>query len=93
MKPNAVKRLELQFLNGKGCKAGDNQEMPPIITPLDLKRTLPSSTVTSKEDSQWNSFMSEMTMTLLNLKGTPQDTFSRRGVMEQQFKAGAIEDT
>ncbi|XP_073387612.1 uncharacterized protein [Physcomitrium patens] len=69
MKPNAVKRLELQFLNGKGCKAGDNQEMPPIITPLDLKRTLPSSTVTSKEDSQWNSFMSEMTMTLLNLKG------------------------
>lgn len=78
IKPNVVKRRELLFQNGIEANAAEEQEKtlpgeavearttPPLVS-KEQKEPLHAPVVAEEEDSQWNSFMSEMTKTLLNL--------------------------
>lgn len=67
IKPNVVKRRELLFQTGIEATA-EAVEVPstPLVS-SEQKEPLPAPVVKEEEDSQWNSFMSEMTETLLNL--------------------------
>jgi len=80
IKPNVVKRRELLFQSGIEATTAEAHEksltgeaVKEPTTPLvsnEQKDQLPAP-VTVEEDSQWNSFMSEMTKALLNLNARP----------------------
>lgn len=82
MKPNVVKRMELNFQSRKDVTIAKLQEIPSIGEAKEVPTTMPLVSNEHKELSfvpiamektnthEWNKFMSEMTKTLLNFNGT-----------------------